>query len=48
MNEYVTLSMKEFELNPFHYVNLPVYNFECWLMSSGVSLDTLKDKKNAR
>ena len=45
MNEYVKLSMKEFELNPLHYVSLPGYSFDCWLMSSGVSLDTLQDKQ---
>ena len=45
MNEYVTLSMKEFGLNPLHYVSLPGYSFDCWLMSSGVTLDTLQDKQ---
>ena len=45
MNEYVQLSMKEFKLNPFHYVSLPGYSFDCWLMSSGVTLDTLQDKQ---
>ena len=36
MNEYVKLNMKEFQLNPLHYVSLPGYSFDCWLMSSGV------------
>ena len=45
MNEYVKLSMKEFKLNPLHYVGLPGYSFDCWLMSSGVTLDTLEDKQ---
>ena len=45
MNEYVKLSMKEFMLNPLHYVSLPGYSFDCWLMSSGVTLDTLQDKQ---
>ena len=45
MNEYVNLSMKEFKLNPLHYVSLPGYSFDCWLMSSGVTLDTLQDKQ---
>ena len=45
MNEYVKLSMKEFKLNPLHYVSLPGYSFDCWLMSSGVTLDKLEDKK---
>ena len=45
MNEYVQLSMKEFKLNPLHYVSLPDYSFDCWLMSSGVTLDTLQDKQ---
>ena len=37
--------MKEFKLNPLHYVSLPGYSFDCWLMSSGVKLDTLQDKQ---
>ena len=45
MNEYVKLSMKEFKLNPLHCVSLPGYSFDCWLMSSGVILDTLQDKQ---
>ena len=45
MNEYVKISMKEFKLNPLHYVSLPGYSFDCWLMSSGVILDTLQDKQ---
>ena len=45
MNEYVKLSMKEFKLNPLHLVSLPGYSFDCWLMSSGVTLDTLQDKQ---
>ena len=38
MNEYVKLSMKECKLSPLHYVSLPGYSFDCWLMSSGVDL----------
>ena len=45
MNEYVKLSMKEFKLNTLHYVSLPGYSFDCWLMSSGVTLDTLQNKQ---
>ena len=45
MNEYVKLSMKEFKLNPLHYLSLPGYSFDCWLMSNGVTLDTLQDKQ---
>ena len=45
MNEYVQLSMKEFRLNPLHNVSLPGYRFDCWLMSSGVILDTVQDKQ---
>ena len=45
MNEYVKLSMKEFKLNPLHYVSLPGYSFDCWLMSGGVTFDTLQDKQ---
>ena len=45
INEYVKLSMKEIKLNPLHYVSLPGYCFDCWLMSSGVTLDTLQDKQ---
>ena len=41
----VKLSMKEYELNPLHYVSLPGYSFDCWLMSSGVTLDTIQDKQ---
>ena len=39
MNEYVKLSIKEYKLNPLHYVSLPGYSFDCWLMSNGVTLD---------
>ena len=45
MNDYVKLSMKEFKLNPLHYVSLLGYSFDCWLMSSGVTLDTLQGKQ---
>ena len=37
--------MKEFGLNPAHSVSLPGYSFDCWLMSSGVTLDALQDKQ---
>ena len=45
MHEYVKLSMKELKLNPLHYVSLPGYSFDSWLMSCGVTLDTLQDKQ---
>ena len=45
MNECVKLSMKEFKLNPLHYVSLPGYSFDCWLTSSDVTLNTLQDKQ---
>ena len=45
MNEYVNISMKEFSFNPLRYVSLPGYSFDCWLKSSGVTLDTLQDKQ---
>ena len=45
VNEHVKLNMKEFKLNPLHYVSLPGYSFDCWLMSSGVTLDKLKEKE---
>ena len=45
MNENVKLSMRKFGLNPLHYVSLRGYSFDRWLMSSGVSLDTLQDKQ---
>ena len=45
MNEYVKLSMKEFKIKPLHYVSLTGYSFDCWLMSSGVTLVTLQDKQ---
>ena len=37
LNEYVKQSLKEFRLNPLYYVSLPVYSFDCWLISSGVT-----------
>ena len=43
--DYVKLSMKEFGLNSLHYVSLPGYSFDCWFMSSGVTLDTLQDEQ---
>ena len=45
MKEYVNISMKEFGLNPLHYVSLPGYSFDCWLRSIGVRLDKLQDKQ---
>ena len=45
MSEYVKLSMNEFSLNLLHYVSLPGFSFDCWLMSSGVTLDTVQDKQ---
>ena len=45
MKENVKLSMKEFGLNPLHNVSLPGYSFDCWLMSSGVTSDSLQDKQ---
>ena len=45
MNYYVYVSIKEFGLNPLHYVSLPEYSFDCWLMLSSVTLDTLLDKQ---
>ena len=37
--------MKEFGLNPLHYLILPGYNYDCRLMISGFSLDTIQDKQ---
>ena len=45
MKDYVELSMKVVKLNPLHYVTLPGYSFDCWLISSGTILDTLQDKQ---
>ena len=45
MNEYVKLSIEEFGLIPLHYVSFPSYSSDCWLMSSGVTLNTLLDKR---
>ena len=45
MNEYIKLSMKEFGLKPLHYAVLPGYSFDCWLRSSGVTLDKLQNKQ---
>ena len=44
MNQYVKLSLKEFSLNPLHYVSLSGYSFDCLLISDGIKLDTLQDK----
>ena len=44
MIEYVNRSKNEFGLNPLHHVIVPVYSYDCWLMSRGVTLDTLQDK----
>ena len=45
MIEYVNLKKIEFGLNPLQYVSLPVYSYDCSLMSSGVKLDILYDKQ---
>ena len=45
MNEYIKLSMKELILNPLHYVRLSGNSFDCWLTSSGATLDRLQDKQ---
>ena len=45
INEYVALSMKEFNLNPLQYVSLPGYTYDCWLMISGFFLDKRQDKQ---
>ena len=45
MNEDVKLIMKKFSLNSLHYVSLPGYSFDCSLMLSCVTLDTLQDKQ---
>ena len=37
--------MTEFGLKPLYYLSLPGYSFDCCLMSSGVTLDTLQDKQ---
>ena len=42
MRECVKLNMKEFVLNPLHYVSLPGYTFDCWLMSKDVTLNALQ------
>ena len=34
--------MKEFSLNSLHYSSLPGYSYDCWLMTSDVSLDTIQ------
>ena len=45
VKKYVKLSLKDFVLNPLHYVSLPGYSFDCWLRLGGVTLDSLKDKQ---
>ena len=47
LNEYDKLIMKEIGLNPLLYKSLPGYSFDCWLMSSGVTLDTLQDRQRS-
>ena len=37
--------MDEIILSALHYAGLPGYSFDCWLMTSGVTLDTLQDKQ---
>ena len=37
--------MREFNLNPLHYVSLNGYSFDCCLMSTAVTLDTLQDNQ---
>ena len=37
--------MNESCLNPLHYLSLPGYSYDRWLMSSAVTLDTLQDKQ---
>ena len=37
--------MKEFGLNPLQFVSLPGYSFDCWLMLSGDTLDTIHNKR---
>ena len=46
LNEYVKLIMEVFKLNLLHYVSLPCYSFDCWLMSSDTKLDILQYKQN--
>ena len=45
MNEYVKLSLKDFSLNTLDYISLPGYSLDCWLVSSGVTIDTLQYKQ---
>ena len=45
MKEHFKISMKEFGLNPQHYVSLPGYSIDYWLMLSDVTLNTLQDKQ---
>ena len=45
MNEFVKLSLKDFGLNTLDYVSFPGYSFDCWLVSSGVTLDILQDQQ---
>ena len=37
--------MKEFGLKPSHYVSLSGFTYDFWLMSSGVSFETMQDKQ---
>ena len=45
MNDYVALDLKECGFNSLHYVSLPGYSYDFWLIMSGFSLDTIQDKQ---
>ena len=45
MIEYVNLRKIELGINPLYYVIVPGYSYDCWLLSTGVTLDNLKDEQ---
>ena len=44
-NEYVRTSMREMGPYPIHCNSLPALSNNCWLETSGVKPDTLKDNQ---
>ena len=45
MNGYFNPRMKDYCLNLLRYKSFPGYSFDCWLMSSCVTLDKIQDKE---
>ena len=43
--KFNAICMRELRPNPLFYVDLPAFCFDCWLKSSVIELDTLKDSQ---